>query len=86
MKAFMVLILLFLIGCSLAVSLTKKLLTAVIIFMSYSLAMSIVWIVLKAPDLAVTEAAVGAGITSILFFLTLARIKEMKGEKDEASK
>ncbi len=86
MKAFMVLMLLFLIGCALAVSLTRKLLTAVIIFMSYSLAMSVVWIVLKAPDLAITEAAVGAGITSILFFLTLDRIREMKGDRDEASK
>ena len=74
------------IGCALAVSLTRKLLTAVIIFMSYSLAMSVVWIVLKAPDLAITEAAVGAGITSILFFLTLDRIREMKGDRDEASK
>ena len=82
----MVLMLLFLIGCALAVSLTRKLLTAVIIFMSYSLAMSVVWIVLKAPDLAITEAAVGAGITSILFFLTLDRIREMKGDRDEASK
>ena len=86
MKAFMVLMLLFLIGCALAVSLTRKLLTAVIIFMSYSLAMSVVWIVLKAPDLAITEAAVGAGITSILFFLTLDRIRAMKGDRDEASK
>ena len=86
MKAFMVLMLLFLIGCALAVSLTRKLLTAVIIFMSYSLAMSVVWIVLKAPDLAITEAAVGAGITSIMFFLTLDRIREMKGDRDEASK
>ena len=86
MKAFMVLMLLFLIGCALAVSLTRKLLTAVIIFMSYSLAMSVVWIVLKAPDLAITEAAVGAGMTSILFFLTLDRIREMKGDRDEASK
>lgn len=86
MKLFMVLLLLFLIGCSVAVSLTRRLLASVIIFMSYSLAMSIVWLILKAPDLAITEAAVGAGITSILFFLTLDRIREMKGDQDEASK
>ena len=29
---------------------------------------------LESPDLAITEAAVGAGITGILFFLTLRRI------------
>ena len=33
-------------------------------------------------DLAITEAAVGAGVTSILFFLTLKRIHALKGTKD----
>ena len=42
--------------------------------MSYSLIMSIIWILLESPDLAITEAAVGAGITSILFFVTLKKI------------
>ena len=32
------------------------------------------WILLESPDLAITEAAVGAGITSILFFVTLKKI------------
>ena len=36
--------------------------------------MSIIWILLESPDLAITEAAVGAGITSILFFVTLKKI------------
>jgi len=36
--------------------------------------MAVVWALLESPDLAVTEAAVGAGITSILFFLTLRRL------------
>lgn len=31
-------------------------------------------VTLESPDLAITEAAVGAGITGILFFLTLRRI------------
>ena len=31
-------------------------------------------LLLESPDLAITEAAVGAGITGILFFLTLRRI------------
>ena len=42
--------------------------------MSYSLIMSIILILLESPDLAITEAAVGAGITSILFFVTLKKI------------
>ena len=54
--------------------LTRNLLTSVIIYMGYSMIMSIIWITLESPDLAITEAAVGAGITSLLFFLTLKKI------------
>ena len=50
------------------------LLQAVIIFMSYSSIMCILWVLLESPDLAITEAAVGAGISSVLFMLTLRRI------------
>ena len=76
-------LLLFLIVCAVTVSLTKHLWQAIIIFMSYSLVMSVVWALLKAPDLAVTEAAVGAGITSILFFMALKRINAMKNIQGE---
>lgn len=68
------LMLAFLIICAIAVCLTRDLLTSVIIYMTYSLVMSIIWVVLESPDLAITEAAVGAGITSLLFFLTLKKI------------
>jgi len=71
-------LLIFLIGCALAVSLTRKVISAVIIFMSYSIVMSIIWILLEAPDLALTESAIGAGITSILFFLAIKRINTME--------
>ena len=33
-----------------------------------------VWITMQSPDLAITEAAVGAGITSLLLFLALKKI------------
>ena len=68
------LMLLFLIVCAIAVCLTRDLLTSVVIYMSFSLVMSIIWITLESPDLAITEAAVGAGITSLLLFLTLKKI------------
>ena len=74
----------FLILCSNAASLTKHLLTSVVIFMSYSVIMSVLWIVLESPDLAITEAAVGAGVTGILFFITLREVDQIKGsEKNE---
>ena len=68
------LMLVFLIACAIAVCVSRNLLTSVIIYMSYSMVMSIIWIVIESPDLAITEAAVGAGITSLLFFLTLKKI------------
>jgi energy-converting hydrogenase B subunit D len=62
------------IACAISVSLTKNLLAAIIIFMSQSLIMSVVWIILRSPDLAITEAAVGAGVTSLLLFVALKKI------------
>ncbi len=78
MEIFSVLMLVFLLGCAIAVSITKNLLAAIIIFAAYSLGMAILWQLLNAPDLAITEAAVGAGITTALFVLTLKRIKGVK--------
>ncbi len=69
------LLMIFLVVCAISVSFSKNLLNAVIIFMSYSTVMAIIWILLESPDLAITEAAVGAGITSVLFFVTLKKIK-----------
>ena len=73
------LLLLFIIVCAVSVSFTKNLLSALIIFMSQSLAMSVVWILLRSPDLAITEAAVGAGVTSLLMFAALKKIHAVRG-------
>ena len=67
-------------------ALTKKLLTSVIILMSYSLIMSILWVLLESPDLAITEAAVGAGVTSVLLFVTLKRIHLIDEEEERRGK
>ena len=76
----------FLIVSALCVSLFRNLLTAIVVFMSYSLVMSVIWILLESPDLAITEAAVGAGVTSVLFFITLKKlhaIEKRRTRKDE---
>jgi uncharacterized MnhB-related membrane protein len=65
----------FLIVCAIAVERTKDLLSAVIIFSAYSLMMSVLWLILKSPDVALTEAAVGAGVTSILFIAVISKTK-----------
>ena len=74
MTPFRLILLVGLIVCAAATALTKKPMQAVIIYMAYSVIMSVIWIMLESPDLAITEAAVGAGITSLLLFLTLRRL------------
>jgi uncharacterized MnhB-related membrane protein len=69
----------FLIICAVSVALTKNLLHAVLIQMGYSTIMAVIWLLLESPDLAITEAAVGAGVTGILFFITLRRIVAIAG-------
>lgn len=83
MRIFELFLLIGLIVCATAVSFTKKLLTSIIIYMSYSSIMAIIWVILQSPDLAVTEAAVGAGVTSILFFVTLKKIRAIQAGQQE---
>ena len=86
MTLFQIILLLFLLVCAVSVSFSKNLLNSVLIYMSFSLIMSIVWVMLESPDLAITEAAVGAGITSLLFFATLKKIhaiNTLHGQKGE---
>ena len=80
---FMLIVLGFLVVCAVATCLSRNLLASVIIFMAYSVLMSIVWMLLQSPDLAITEAAVGAGVTSILFFVTLKKIHAIKPKEED---
>ena len=72
----------FLIISAIGVSVTKNLFMAAIVFMGYSSIMAIVWLFLESPDLAITEAAVGAGIDTVLFFLTLKKVHALKGTRE----
>lgn len=81
MEILNIILLVFILVCAVAVSLVKDLQAALIIFMVQSLAMCIIWILLRSPDLAITEAAVGAGVTSLLFFVALKKIHAIDREK-----
>ncbi len=74
-EIFKIITIILLIGCAIAVNVTPSLLQSVIIFMSYSSLMCLLWILMESPDLAITEAAVGAGVSGILFLVTLRKIK-----------
>lgn len=74
MEVFQLILLGFLVVCAISVSLSKNLLNSILIYMSYSLG--------GVGDLDSSgisgsgdyRAAVGAGITSVLFFVTLKKI------------
>ena len=83
MTIFQSILLGFLVVCAISVSFSKNLLNSILIYMSYSLVMSLIWVCLESHDLAITEAAVGAGVTSILFFATLKKIHGIQIDKTE---
>ena len=87
MEVFKIILLIALIVCAVAANLMKGLLQTVVIFMAYSSVMSLVWILMESPDLAITEAAVGAGLSTILFILTLRKLRKVDeqliGEEEE---
>ncbi len=66
-------ILLFLIVAALGAIMEKDLLAAIIIYSAYSFTIALSYLILRADDVAMTEAAVGAGVTTILFVATLCK-------------
>ena len=82
MKLISIILLILMIVCCISVSRTKGLLTAVVIYMSFSMILAVIWLMLEAADLAITEAAVGCGIDSILLFVTLKKIHSIHEEAE----
>lgn len=68
-------LLVFLIFCALAVAKTRDLLGAAIIWAAFSLIVSVLWLLLEAPDVSITEAAIGAGLTTLLFIVTVSKTR-----------
>lgn len=71
---FDLIILLMMIVCVISIARTRDLVKASILFSVYSLALCLLWVHRSAPDVAMTEAAVGAGVTVALFLYTIAHV------------
>lgn len=69
-------LMIFLLIIALAVLKTKHLFAMAMLFGLYSLLVAGLFVVLDAPDVAFTEAAVGTGISTVLMLVTLASIKD----------
>ncbi|OYR40400.1 DUF4040 domain-containing protein [Halorubrum sp. Hd13] len=63
----------FVVLTALATALARDVLAAVIVFGAYSLGMAALYTFYRAPDVALTEAAISAGVTTVLLLLTLAK-------------
>lgn len=61
---------------------SESLFRAIVLFVAFGLSMGLGWTRLDAPDVALTEIAVGAGLTGALF-LAAAGIAGRSGDDDE---
>jgi uncharacterized MnhB-related membrane protein len=59
----------------------KNLLSAIVAAGVISLLASVIYILLAAPDVAMTEAAIGSGLTTIVFLYALNKIKKVKAKE-----
>lgn len=60
---------------------TEDIFKAVVLFICFGLLMALAWVRLRAPDLALAEAAIGAGMTGPLLLAALRRME--RGSKEE---
>lgn len=56
---------------------------AVISFIVFGLLMALAWVRLEAPDIALAEAAIGAGVTGALFLSALGRVSGKEGPAED---
>ncbi len=66
-----VVLLAFTVICAVSAVTVKDLLASVILLGAFSLFMCLLWVEMGAVDVAFTEASVGAGITTVLFVITV---------------
>ena len=57
---------------------------AIVLFVAFGLLMALAWARLDAPDIALAEAAIGAGLTGALLLAALARLRSTETNEDAA--
>jgi len=60
--------------CIVAIEL-KNLLYAVITLAGASIVLAVIFYMLRAPDIAITQAAVGAGVATVLYIIAISRTR-----------
>lgn len=62
---------------------TQDLFKSVVLFIVFGLVMALAWVRLKAPDIALAEAAIGAGLTGVLLLDAVRYFKRPPTTKEE---
>lgn len=63
--------------CLIAVEL-KDLLYAVVVLAGASVVLAVIFYMLQAPDIAITQAAVGAGVATVLYVIAISRTRRQE--------
>ncbi len=61
----------------------RDLVGSVVTFAGLTLGVAIIWVLLAAPDVALIEAAVGAGVTSVLFMIALVKTSKSRSDSED---
>ncbi|EMA38944.1 monovalent cation/H+ antiporter subunit B [Halobiforma nitratireducens JCM 10879] len=75
-------LILFVIAAAVFVAFARDIVGAIVTFAAFTLGIAVIWVLLAAPDVALIEAAVGAGVTSVLFLITVMKTTGMSGENE----
>jgi uncharacterized MnhB-related membrane protein len=62
---------------------TRSLYRAVVLFVVFGLLVALAWVRLSAPDVALAEAAIGAGLTGALFFDAIGQLRRRGGATED---
>ncbi|MDG5761849.1 DUF4040 domain-containing protein [Natronococcus sp. A-GB1] len=76
-------LILFVVAAAVLVAFARDIVGAIVTFAAFTLGIAVIWVLLAAPDVALIEAAVGAGVTSVLFLITVMKTTGMSGESEE---
>ena len=82
MQIFALIVVIVMLVSAVAIFFLRDLMASLVAFSVVSLSLSVLFVLLRAPDVAMTEASVGAGLGSLLFALTLRRMNLSNKEED----
>jgi energy-converting hydrogenase B subunit D len=76
-------LMLLLVGVAIRMLTTRDFFEAIILFVSYGLTLALVWVRVGAADVALAEAALGAGVTGALFLNAWTRLSRRTPPRGE---